>query len=920
MKEENEDKNLDLLVESNLKILSEPWKKTHTKIEKKAKKSINEISKEILLVYKQGIKSVFDTQEPKENEVCLIMIFNKNDRFSKLYKPLMDIFGSGLIKPEYELSKIKGIPKNKKGKEYEGTNLEDFTFILKEILSEINKSNENLIDVVINNYNEIKKEKNLLLLNDIQKEENNSLFYYEDFIFIFCCFIHYFTGLKIKIELSNDKTENLYLFIYGTDKIYELISEFFGFELQLKPYALKYEEYINKQNSAKSYKSILLSNKENKETPMGDDVKIELEENLIKENNNINANDNENNNYNYVKNEFTDLQFKELNISYKLGFPPYLPFDKSKKEKFRKYEKNDDYHFCENDPDFENEKCTHPVSIFRNIDKLRLIKLSLEDIFQFNDLYQYGFLKSIIYKRNLIDYKNKEPLTSFYYNFISIFENSNLMDLLNVYRNLYSEYISFYFLWLIHLIHWLLYPTIFGIILFGLIHSNYIKKITIYDDDEIKIDLKDIILLSFSGIIIILANLFQKTWKQKEKIFCYFWGMENFLNNEPNNDFIPDQNIDFLFKTKIKIMKPSKFIFRNVISYVILGLIIIVRLISIHFLFSLQRKWNKEHQTVGKLGYALVSGCISLLMTQLYKFLSRKLSKWENHKSLINQRNSLTFKVFLFEFFNNYATILYIAFYKPYLDIKNNNLLNNSTEKFNYSLEIKIHIYVLLLINFGENIVSLLLPIAYYFYQTKIKDNHNTNNNEIISNKDNTVKHQMTCFQYDNLLIEYMQKIILFGYVNLFFVVEPLAPIFIIIILVIEYLLDLYKVANFLYIENIGGAKGIEVYNNIIKIMSFIGIMSNGGLILFTKQYQENNNTFKNFNLTELKGIIRSPISIFILFENIILLFMSFVTIDIKPKWFTHLEKYKSIYKEKYYNREKKKLPHLTSASKKLNE
>ena len=932
MKENKEEEDLDLLVESNLKILSEPLKRAHTKIGKKSKKTIDEISKEILLVYKQGIKSIFDTPEPKENEVCLIMIFKKNDRFSKLYKPLIDIFGSGLIKPEFELSKInlKRIPKNKKGKEYAGSNVEDFTYLLKEILSEINKSKENLIDLVINNYYKIKKEKNLLLLNDIQRE-NDNLFYYEDFIFIFCCFIHYFTGLKIKIELSNDKSENIFLFIYGTNDTYELISEFFGFELQLKPYAIKYEEYIKNQNSAKNYKSILLSNKEkSKETPMGEEIKIELKENLIKENenaNNINNNeiDKETNNYNYVKNKFTDLQFKDLNIYNKLGFPPYLPFDSNKKEKFRKYEKNDDYHYCENDPDFGKEECTHPVSIFRNIDKLRLIKLSLEDLFQFNDLYQYDFLKTIIYKRNLIDYKEKKPLTSFSYNFISIFDNSNLMDLLNTYRNLYSEYISFYFLWLMHLIHWFLYPIILGIILFALIHSNYIKKIIIYDDNEIKIDLKDIILLSFGGLVIILANLFQKTWKQKEKIFCYFWGMENFSNNEPNNDFIPDLNIDFLFKTKIKTMKTSKFIFRNIISYAILGLVIIIRLVSIHFLFTLQRKWNKDYKTMGKLGYAAVSGCISLIMTQLYKFLSRKLAKWENHKSIINQRNSLTFKVFLFEFFNNYATILYIAFYKPYLDIKNegklsDDLSNENNEKFNYNLEIKIHIYVLLLINIGENIVSLLLPILFYFYQTKIKDNHNTNNNEIISNKDNTVKHQMTCFSYDNLLTEYMQKIILFGYINLFFVVEPLAPIFIVIILIIEYLLDLYKVSNYLYIENIGGAKGIEVYNNIIKIMSFMGIMSNGGLILFTKQYQENNNTFKNFNMTELKGIIRSPISIFILFENIILFFISFINIDIKPRWFTHIEKYKSIYKEKYYNRENKKLPHLTSISKKLNE
>ena len=172
---------------------------------------------------------------------------------------------------------------------------------------------------------------------------------------------------------------------------------------------------------------------------------------------------------NYVKNKFTDLQFKDLDISYKLGFPPYLPFEINKKEKFRTYEKNDDYHFCQNDPDFGGNNCLHLVSVLRNIDKLRLIKLSLEDIFLFNDLYQYDFLKSIIYKRDLVDYKDKKPLNSLSYNFCSIFEDSYLMDQINTFRNLYSEYISFYFLWMVHLIHWILYPTILGIILFKIL-------------------------------------------------------------------------------------------------------------------------------------------------------------------------------------------------------------------------------------------------------------------------------------------------------------------------------------------------------------------------------------------------------------------------------------------------------------------
>ena len=894
MEANEEDEPTEKLFESNMEILRETQKRTHTKLGKRIRKSISELSTEIISTFK-SIKSIFDTKEPKENEVCLIMFFNKNERFLSLYKPLMDIFCSDLIKPKFELSKINFGANKKKFQNSAYMNYEGFNFILKEILSEINKSNENLIDEVLNKYIELKKEKNLLLINEEENDDNN-FFYFEDFIFIFCSFIRYFTGFKLKLEISNDKQQNIILFIYGEEDKYESIAEFFGFELQLKPYALKYEDYINKQTKSKDFKKLFKKEKKQE--------KIELTENLI-----INK-DSEGN---YIKNPDTDLQFKELNINNKLGFPPYMPFELSKKEKFRTYNKNDDYHFCEVDTDFDNNnnKCLHVVSVLRNIDKLRLIKLSLEDIFHFNDLYQYGFLQSILYKRNIVNYKNKESLHSIKYILNSIFNEHKLMDVINSFRNLYNEYISYYLLWLIHLIRWIVYPIILGLILHIFLLKNNIKKMTIYNDKDIIIDLKDIILLGFSGLVIIFANLFQKMWMQKEKMFCYIWGMENYLNNEPNNDFKSDHSIDFLFGTKIKVMKRNKFIFRNIISYIILGIVIVIRIISIHFLFSLQRKWNEQYQTKGKLGYAMVSGGISVIMTQIYKFLSRKLSDWENHKNLIDQYNSLTFKVFLFEFFNNYATILYIAFYKPYIDIihKTNNI-----EKFNYFSEIQIHLYVLLTINIGENLASFAMPMAYYLYQTRFKNNNKKNK----SDKNYSIKFQMACFQYDNLLIEYMQKIILFGYINLFLVAVPLCPLLIFCILILEYVLDSYKLAHFIHFNNIGGAKGIEVYNNIIKIISFIGIMSNGGLILFTKQLQDNNNSFKSFHFTELSGIMISPIGIFVFFENIILLFMSSISINIEPKWFKHLEKYKSIYKEKYYNRENKKLPHLLNASKKL--
>ena len=360
------------LVKSNMELLRKTTKRMHTKLGRRVEKSNSELSIEILSTFK-SIKSIFDTKEPSENEVCLIMFFNKNERFISLYKPLIDIFCSDLIKPKTELSKINiNGNQKKKSEEMDYMNYEGFNFILKEILEEINKSNENLIDTVLDKYIELRPEKNFLLNNN-ESNNNNDLFYFEDFIFIFCSFIRYFTGFKIKLEISNDKDENIILFIYGEEDKYESIAEFFGFELQLKPYALKYEDYINRQNKSITLQKLTQTNKK--------EEKIELEENLI-----INKDIAESN---YIRNPNTDLQFKDFNINNKLGFPPYVPFELSKKEKFRTYNKDDDYHFCEIDSDFSknnNNKCLHDTNVLRNIDKLRLIKLSLADIFHYNDL------------------------------------------------------------------------------------------------------------------------------------------------------------------------------------------------------------------------------------------------------------------------------------------------------------------------------------------------------------------------------------------------------------------------------------------------------------------------------------------------------------------------------------------------------
>ena len=65
---------------------------------------------------------------------------------------------------------------------------------------------------------------------------------FEDFILIFSCLVHYYTGLEVKLELREKNSNDVCLLLFCDEEIYEKLADFFGYELQLKPYALNYKE------------------------------------------------------------------------------------------------------------------------------------------------------------------------------------------------------------------------------------------------------------------------------------------------------------------------------------------------------------------------------------------------------------------------------------------------------------------------------------------------------------------------------------------------------------------------------------------------------------------------------------------------------------------------------------------------------
>ena len=116
-----------------------------------------------------------------------------------------------------------------------------FTDIIDKDLSE--KYQNNLIssfELFDLNSNELIKK---IISTYLTKTKKHSLSY-EDFIILFCSIIKYYSSLTISLSFLNTKDHVMLLF-YGDEQVYDNLSRFFEYELQLKPFAYYYHKGIN---------------------------------------------------------------------------------------------------------------------------------------------------------------------------------------------------------------------------------------------------------------------------------------------------------------------------------------------------------------------------------------------------------------------------------------------------------------------------------------------------------------------------------------------------------------------------------------------------------------------------------------------------------------------------------------------------
>ncbi|XP_034143924.1 anoctamin-10 isoform X2 [Esox lucius] len=245
------------------------------------------------------------------------------------------------------------------------------------------------------------------------------------------------------------------------------------------------------------------------------------------------------------------------------------------------------------------------------------------------------------------------------------------------------------------------------------------------------------------------------------------------------------------------------------------------------------------------------------MLGNVYSTVALQLTEWENHREESSFQNHHTTKVLLFTFFNNFAVLFHIAFYKQDLPLLRKRLAS-------------LLILAQLLNQFTEVVVPFIVD---RFLSAPQKDQQEDKLDE------DTLRAQRFLPPFPGLFGEYIELLLQFGFLSLFSCVYPLTATLLLLNNITEIRGDAYKICKLFRKPFSPPVSNIGVWQTAFEVLGFVSVMSNCWLLLLSPRVQE-------FCLEG--GISSKNILLFaILVEHVLILFkmvLAFMIPD-EPDW-----------------------------------
>jgi anoctamin-10/anoctamin-7 len=390
-------------------------------------------------------------------------------------------------------------------------------------------------------------------------------------------------------------------------------------------------------------------------------------------------------------------------------------------------------------------------------------------------------------------------------------------------RDYYGEKIAYYFLWLGFYCHWLIIPSLVGLALFIA---------------QVSVGRVDLDVLPAYGIFVALwATLFLEFWKRKEARHRVEWGMAHYSEREqPRPEFVGESVPNPVDGRMTKVFPWVSRLYRALVSQVVIWTVIGCVIAGVFGVFVFRKALIAIGGSTKDAALPLSSALNAIeiqVFNVFYGWCAVKLNDFENHRTQSEYENALIGKSFIFKFVNSYNSLFYIAFFKQW-DETVNYCAPRGDREHDCLSELQFQLGVIFgLMIFVNNCIEIAAPIYAQYAASKQNRAVDAQGKEIIKTAPE-VEYELA--PYESTFDDFDEMAIQYGYVCLFVVAFPLAPLLALLNNYIEIRLDASKISKFCRRPFPGGSSNIGTWFDILQVISFMSVITNTLICVFSTE------------------------------------------------------------------------------------
>ncbi|XP_046403145.1 anoctamin-5-like isoform X2 [Ischnura elegans] len=371
--------------------------------------------------------------------------------------------------------------------------------------------------------------------------------------------------------------------------------------------------------------------------------------------------------------------------------------------------------------------------------------------------------------------------------------------------------------------------------------------------------------VAFSVFMSFWATGFLEQWKRTQARLCLKWGGEALLSTggsdrntwETRPEYEASAKLKFDHETKknklyfptwnkaLRIFTAASVVFFmvTVVVAALIGVIMYKVAISSALYFTDDDYVKSNSKNLTSLTAAIINLIIILLLKLVYDRIAIWLTNLENPKTQSDYETSYTFKVFVFEFFNCYSSLFYIAFFKGRFytypgdqGMSNLHLAQDTCDSGGCLSELFIQLVVIMV---GKQVLNGFMEVFMPRISNWWSSRKNRTASEVSNENRSRWEADFHLHRSDNLSLfqEMMEIVLQYGFVTLFVAAFPLAPLCALINNAAEIRLDADKLVTQYRRPLPRRTNTIGPWFTIQQTITYLAVAVNAFIIAFTSEF-----------------------------------------------------------------------------------